>query len=212
MNSDFDSVPEQPWPQKGDVLFTSASDWWHNSCLDFHSDNWETYIGGYKKAGDALVEHIKNDRIEQDYLVFPIVFVYRQYLELRLKKLIIDCKQLFDDRSEFPKVHDLKRLWVECKPLLQKLEHKLSAQDLEAVSESIQQFCELDPSSEAFRYPINKKGKKSLPLNLQHINVRNLADIMGKLSAFFDAVAMTVLEYLDYKQEMEAYYRDDSYE
>lgn len=33
----------------------------------------------------ALVEHVGRTQIDQDALVYPIVFCYRQYLELLLK-------------------------------------------------------------------------------------------------------------------------------
>jgi len=193
---------ENPWPEKGDQLFQSGDDWWHNACLNYSSDDWELYIGGYKRAGDVLVDHIKETHTDQDFLVFPIVFVYRQYLELRLKKLISDCKRLFGGQPDFPRVHDLSKLWADCRRLLGKLEPKVEQKDLEAVDEGIQQFCELDPSSQSFRYPINKKGDKSLPSDLRYINVRNLSDVMKKLSGFFEAGEMMVSVYLDYKHDM----------
>jgi hypothetical protein len=205
---EFDSVPEQKWPEKGDKLFASGDDWWHNDCLNYVSDDWELYIGGYKKAGDVLVNYIKETHRDQDFLVFPIVFVYRQYLELRLKKLIKDCRRLFSEQPSFPRVHELDKLWVVCRQLLVKLEPKVVAEDLDAVDESIQQFCELDPSSESFRYPSNQKGFKSLPSDLKYINVRNLADVMEKLSSFFEAGEMMVSVYLDYKSDMERNFGD----
>jgi hypothetical protein len=201
---DFSSMPEQPWPEKGDKLFAAGDDWWHNACLNYGPDGWESYISGYKRAGDVLVDHIKETRSDQDSLVFPIVFVYRQYLELRLKTLIRDCKWLFDEQPDFPKGHDLSKLWSDCRKLMEKLEPKVEQKDLEAVDEGIQQFHELDPSSQSFRYPFNRKGDKSLPSDLKHINVRNLLDVMEKLSRFFEGGAMMVSVYLDDKHEMES--------
>jgi hypothetical protein len=205
-NVDFSSVPEPTWPEKGDKLFSSGDDWWNNACLNYNIDDWELYIGGYKKAGEILVDYINNKHCDQDFLVFPIVFVYRQYLELRLKKLIIDCGRLFDEQQDFPKVHELDKLWVDCKRLLRKLKPKPELKYLEAVDESIKQFCELDSRSEAFRYPVNTKGDKSLPADLKYINVRNLAEVMDKLSNFLDTGEDMVLVYLDYKHDVEQNY------
>lgn len=205
-DNDFDATSELKWPEKGDKLFTSGDDWWHNASLNYSSDDWGAYISGYKRSGDILTEYILNEKREQDILVFPIVFVYRQYLELRLKKLIIDCRNLFDEELIFPKVHDLVKLWSECKRLLEKFDEEVQEKDLDAVSESIEQFCHLDPNSEAFRYPINKSGNRSLPSDLEHINIRNLSEIMEKLSSFFEAGEMMVSVYLDYKQEMNDYF------
>lgn len=75
---------EIPWPKKGDELFKPDIDWKNNACLNFSHDMSEIYISGYKSAGDILVEHVKQKKRNQDFLVYPIGFLYRQYLELRL--------------------------------------------------------------------------------------------------------------------------------
>ena len=40
---------------------------------------------GYKTAADLMVEAAASDRLSRDTLVFPIIFNYRQFLELSLK-------------------------------------------------------------------------------------------------------------------------------
>lgn len=104
--------------------------------------------------------------------------------------------------SDSPKGHDLGDLWTSCRSLLEKLDPKVEKKDLEAIDEGIRQFCELDPGSTSFRYPVTTKGDKSLPPNLKYINVRNLSDVMEKISNFFEAIAMMVSVYLDYKSDM----------
>jgi hypothetical protein len=203
---DQSSTPPDNWPKKGDKLFASGDDWWHNACLNYSNDNWELYINGYKKAGDVLSDYINETQLHQDFLVFPIVFVYRQYIELHLKKLIIDIKKLQKIEYGYPKTHDLNIIWAECRGLIKKLEPKASTCDLEAIDESIQQFCVIDPSSESFRYPTKISGEYSLPLDLRYINIRNLAEVMENLSCFFDAVDTMVSVFIDYQQEMDSYY------
>jgi len=77
-----------PWPRKGDHLFVEREDWYSNAVLNSRRDNLSLYAVGYKRAGEMLVEAVVQSRKDYDSLVFPIVFVYRQYLELRLKQLI----------------------------------------------------------------------------------------------------------------------------
>jgi hypothetical protein len=77
-----------PWPQKYDKLFKGDADWWHNACLNFSLDMGIGYVYGYKKAADILVEYIKDTKTNQDYLVYPIVFLYRHHLELIIKEII----------------------------------------------------------------------------------------------------------------------------
>jgi len=194
---DFGSIPDLPAPDKSDQLFDSGDDWWHNACLNYTTDNWGLYIGGYMRAGDVLVDHISETHRDQDFLVFPIVFVYRQYLELRLKKLIRDMRALGNEKHAFPKTHDLSKLWADCRRLLIALEPTMGSEVLEGVDEGIKQFGDLDPGSDSFRYPVHKDGEKSLPSDLKYINVRKLAEVMGKLNGFFEAVTMMVSEHID---------------
>src|SRR5439155_17966203 len=96
-----------PWPQKGDHLFVGREDWYYNAVLNGQRDNLSLYAVGYKRAGEMLVEAVVKSRGDHDSLVFPIAFVYRQYLELRLKQLIRDSKRLLDDTSSFPATHKI---------------------------------------------------------------------------------------------------------
>lgn len=203
----FESEP--PRPRKGEVLFTSGNDWWHNACLNYMGTDWGLYAIGYKQAGDALVEHIKATQSRQDVLVYPIVFVYRQYLELRLKQLIKYGRYLLDEPGDFPKTHQLSELWRICRVALKKIEPKIPIQDLEAVGEAIVQFCAVDPTSEGFRYPTDRNGNPSLPADLKYINVRNLAEVMGGIASFFETATMMLSHYRDLKIDMESAYGDN---
>jgi hypothetical protein len=190
------------WPRKGDLLFKGDDDWWHNACLNFLPDQWGMYADGYKRAGDLLVEYVKNAHRDQDILVFPIVFLYRQYIELRVKEIIRDGNQLLGIPESFPKHHKIDELWRECRKILEKLWPEGPTDDLDAVEECIQQFSQKDPSSMAFRYPTDKHGNRSLP-DLRHINLRNLSDVIDRIASLLDGASMGLSYYLEQKQEME---------
>lgn len=192
-----------PWPRKGDKLFKVDDDWWHNACLNYLPDNWNSYAEGYKRAGDLLVEHIKAERMEQDMLVYPIVFLYRQYIELRLKKLIRDGNQLLDIPEEFPKHHEIDKLWRQCRRILEKVWPDGSAEELDVVEKCIYEFSQCDPTSMAFRYPTDKDGTLLLT-DLKHINLRNLSEVMARIASLLDGSGVGISVYLGYKYEMEA--------
>jgi len=203
----FDSPIDLPWPRKGDVLFDGgADDWYHNACLNSRYDNWEMYAAGYKLAGDILVQHIIDKRDDRDTLVFPIVFNYRQYLELRCKEIIMVGRILADEAAEFPKTHDIQRLWTICRAIVADGEPSASDADLEAIDEAIAQFCAVDPRSESFRYPVDREGNSSLPETLHVINLRNLRDVINRVGSFFDGVSMAFSAYMDYKADMQSAY------
>lgn len=186
------------------ALFGSADDWYHNACLNWQYDNWDLYASGYKTAADILVQYVIETRSERDTLVFPIVFNYRQYLELRCKEIIRVGRMLADEAAEFPKTHDLKKLWELCREIITDSEPSASEADLEAIDESISQFCAIDSKSQAFRYPVDREGKRSIPDELRVLNLRQLRDVMNRVASFFEGVSMAFSAYLDYKAEMES--------
>lgn len=190
-----------PWPRKGDRLFKGDVDWWNNACLNYLHSHWGSYAAGYKLAGDLLIQHIKNARRHQDTLVYPIVFLYRQYIELRLKQLIKDGNLLLEIPNDLPKHHKIDKLWEQCRRILEKVWPEGPAEDLDAVEERIQQFSERDPTSTVFRYPPRKNGSRSLP-GLTHINLRNLQEVMARIGSLLDAASTGISVYLDDKFEM----------
>src|SRR5665811_2493141 len=83
-------------PSSGDQLFVSQEDWWNNACLNWCHDGWTLYATGYREAADLLVRHIEQRGVDQDMLVYPVLFLYRQYLELEIKDLIRQGRRLQD--------------------------------------------------------------------------------------------------------------------
>jgi hypothetical protein len=186
-------------------LFTFDSDWYHNACLNYMNDHMGTYIRGYKRAGDLLVNHVKETHTNQDILVYPIVFLYRQYIELQLKEIIRDGFRLLDINQGIPTHHNIDKLWKHCLGIIKKI-WPAQTKEVADIGDYITQFSDIDPGSYAFRYPTNKDGSLPFP-NLKYINLRNLSDIMEKISSLLNGVSSSIAVYLDNKIEMELEYR-----
>ena len=189
-----------PWPRKGERLFVDRQDWYNNAVLNSQRENLSLYAVGYKRAGEILVEAVVKSRRDHDSLVFPIAFVYRQYLELRLKQLIRDSKRLLDDTSGFPVTHKIAELWTMCRPLLNRIELNVGEQVLDAIEELIAEFAGVDEDSYAFRYPTDTKNNPSLP-DLSYVNLSNLAEVFKKMANFLEAVSWQVSVTLEQKRE-----------
>ena len=65
------------------ALFASDPDPWHNAYLDRVPMPWCLYADGYRKAATLLVERCETF-YDRNTLIYPIAFLYRQYLELAL--------------------------------------------------------------------------------------------------------------------------------
>lgn len=191
--------------KEDNALFKADSDWWHNACLNFTGIDINAYAVGYKQAADFLVERVSQERRYQDTLVYPIAFLYRQYLELRLKQLILAGRALLDIQSNEDNLHHgIDKLWKQCRNILEMIEPDETADDFDDINKCIAEFTLIDPSSTAFRYPTDKAGNPSLE-GLNHVNLRNLAEIMDNIAALLDGTAMEISVLLQDKSEMESW-------
>ncbi|EFH8745037.1 hypothetical protein GF050_17545 [Escherichia coli] len=69
-------------------LLASDSDWHNNACLNYMPDHGTAYTEGYRRAADILINHIDESGRDQDFLVYPVLFLYRHHLELLIKQII----------------------------------------------------------------------------------------------------------------------------
>ncbi|MCH7623467.1 MAG: hypothetical protein IIB46_05235, partial [Nitrospinae bacterium] len=73
--------------------------------------------------------------------------------------------------------------------------------DFVSIETLINEFSQVDPTSTAFRYPIDLKGKPSLE-GLSHINLRNLSETMGSITKILDGAFSCIVENLSIKRDM----------
>ncbi|NMF00249.1 hypothetical protein [Aneurinibacillus aneurinilyticus] len=182
------------WPQKGEKLF-KAGDYYQIAHIGWGSidSHFHGYIRGYKEAADDLVElAIKSKRIAiLDTYVFPITFLYRQFLELSMKDIYLNYSEhsVEDKVKNIKRIsHNLKAIWNEIKPLIQ--EGCTTSDDgemIEVVEDYINQFHEFDKSSFRFRYPINKNLSPTLDKE-DRIDLLNLKQRINELGSFFSGV------------------------
>jgi hypothetical protein len=168
-------------------LFVSADDWQNNACIPQFGGKEVACVEGYRLAADTLVEHVKATGRSQDFLVYPIVFLYRHYLELLLKQIITDGRELLDKKTGFPTHHRLSDLWNEAKGLTRRTWTTQDPPEMRKVDHVIAEFARLDPEGESLRYAYKKDGQSTLP-SLQHINLRHLADSPRGVSQFLEGV------------------------
>lgn len=204
---------DHPWPQEGDDPFAlpprpPAEHLRLVASLNFMHEPWGGMAEGFKRLGDAGVASAEAGIGRgQDYLIYPVAFNYRHYIELALKEIIRDAQSLLEEEIELPRTHNLTFLWSTAETLLD----QISPGDTETcqhVRECLDKFSELDPSGETFRYPIRADGAPALPPELQSLDLGQLRDVVERLASFFEGVAMQLSVQLDYKSDA---YTDASY-
>ena len=93
----------------------------------FQKVDWDGYAMAYKIAADRLVDGLQRGPISELYQVFPIMFLYRHYLEIRLKEILRILRD-WDGRrdAQIPHTHDLPKLWKEVRQLLEKFDNGIA--------------------------------------------------------------------------------------
>jgi hypothetical protein len=194
---------EVPWPRPGDRLFADDGGGW-NACVGWSDNQWYGYIEGFRLGARILAERVAETEREQDYLVYPIVFGYRQALEVALKHLLSKGSQFIDGKVKVTG-HSLLRLWAQCRPMLEKVWPDGGSEELDAVEGVLKQFEAKDPGSTVFRYPLTLEGAPSLP-NAEQINIVNFAEVAERAFALIDSCRSEFCRILDDLQEMERAY------
>ena len=173
------------WPRNGDAPFTASEDNNKNAALaqDNHT-RFVLMIDGYKKASDLMVEQSITARSDRDYLVFPILFNYRQYIELSLKFMLNTYGASVNIAPNW-RTHDLSFLWSEFATLLERYGSP-DPDDADDVIESIvAQFSKIDPRSFSHRYPVDTNGHQ-IPLAHEFLDLKALYDVMQGVDNYFN--------------------------
>lgn len=155
-------------PKKGFAEFMLN----HKAHVDPHSHievpNWTLYIEGYKNAADCLVDCAAEVH-EADILVYPIVFLYRHYIELQLKDLLQILYKYHNLSCEPPGHHYLVKLWCEFRTLMERIDKSFwGIEHYDHIEARIKEFDLIDKKSDSFRYPLDRKG------NLSHDDIKEI--------------------------------------
>jgi hypothetical protein len=165
----------------GQALFIQGEDWYNNAMLGWIHTPWDIYAAGYKDAADTLVGALAERKASLDSVIYPLVFLYRQGLELQLKLILPLARRLAGKKASADIGHKLMPLWNELREYLEQLDPREGDKELPAIEDFIRQLDTVDPGSYAFRYPTTKKGEVSLP-ELRYVNVRHLSEVMDSVS------------------------------
>lgn len=200
-------------PRKSDVLFESGTDWQANACVASGFDD-IIYQDGYRQAALHLAEYVCDNGSGQEFLVYPIIYLYRHHIELTLKSITRTAYTLLDQAvtgksSDTLTQHDLSKLWALARPLLNPV-HEMAdhsafpPDDLEGIDSYIRQLHEHDPDGQRFRYPTTRKGTPSLRSGLTRINIRHLSNALEKLANYLEGTDNWFGDLIEAKAEYQA--------
>ena len=106
------------WPAKGDKLFKGVSDQ-NDEIWNGHRDRqWSLYPYGYQKAFQLLGSEALKDDAAKQVLIFPVIFLFRHYIELTLKQIIEIGNPILGEKLDCPSTHDINILWDQVKKII----------------------------------------------------------------------------------------------
>ena len=201
MPNDDNDMPKY-WPNIGDRLFIQNFHALDAAIATFRGERLYRMKKAFKKAADLLVDHTEENVHERDNMVWPIVFCYRQYIELALKDVIAKYGHRINDQVISPNwnTHDLKELWTSYKKIANSSMCDEAADDLPeivSVEGCIEELAVIDAGSYNFRYPTDKKGQQiNFPFN--SIDLYHLRNVMEGIHCFLDASESTLDAYFNH--------------
>jgi hypothetical protein len=151
--------------------------------MDCLADSWTPLIVQYKAAGDFLLSSDNADAV-----ALPATFLYRQCVELLLKRHILVCIEIlqlpFEEFAKgYQKKHSLDNLFGGCQQLAERLEECDRAP--ENVEVAISYFQNLDPDSVSLRYPIRSDGS-ALQVTLTKETLNTVRSHLEEIATFFN--------------------------
>jgi len=170
------------------------------------------YAIDYQTAVNVLLD---DKSFKHDFTVFPMIYLYRHYIELRLKEIIIYNWQYLNIVEPFPSGHDIYKLWDICRSCLKKTDKLVDpkfTQTAEYVEQIIRaydsleadliKFAEIDSDSQHFRYPVDKHG---IPLVIDEQLLSELQsefpELVERISCDLDGICTGIYTILQDKYE-----------
>jgi hypothetical protein len=172
------------WPKADDKPFVAADDPWENASIENHAFSRMIFMmEGYKKAADLMVGAANADEVERGYLVFPIIFNYRQFIELSLKYLIATYGKAVEIEPNWNS-HNLEVLWKTFKEMLDRYGNPDPDEADSVVERIVAEFAKVDPASYSFRYPVDRNGGP-IPVAYADLHLPTLQDVMQAVGGYF---------------------------
>lgn len=176
--------------------FGEGGNWQLNACVGSNGGpyNFADYAYGYLALGNSVAEQIiKSDGhwgdVPIDVGIYPLLYLYRQGMELMLKHFIYDRQGV----TRINGSHDLEKLWIESKQVLTELLG--SYPDLDETLQKIEQFIkklsELDPNGEVMRFPENLQRKTFLS-DYSIINIEPIYESAKEMKILLDAMRSAI--------------------
>jgi len=181
-----------PWPDGTTRVFSPGEPIRRVAWIPQDSEQWHRYGCGYKEAAKRVYESWC--ALSDDCLVYPLIFLHRHYVELRLKELLQSGSHFLNLPINWQCNHNIVSLWNLFKEIFPRIWPEEGGRDINNAERLVMELAAGDPDSLHFRYPKTKKGQKHLE-NRERIDLVLFVDAMKRLESFLDGANDTLSIY-----------------
>lgn len=181
-----------------DQLFkTEDKDLWMSANLNIlgKEEKYYIYATGYFEAAKIIYQNLDSQKRYHDILVYPIIYLFRQSIELLMKDIIKTGYKLIHNTDKYFDRHELINLWNEVLEILNESKIEHNTNDIEVITSLINEFDKIDPRSTAFRYPEKINGEESL-YGINHINLDTFYTTACKICNYLIGIDSILAEQL----------------
>lgn len=190
MSDDEEIDFSEYWPRSGDRLFVPGNPGRDAEIAGQAGERMYRMKVAFKNTADLLVSHTEENVHERSNLVWPIVFCYRQYIELTLKDIIARHGHGVEPPIEpIWTMHELGTLWKHCRSIMDAILVEITIDEMpeiRAMTSIIIEFERVDAGSYAFRFPTDTKGRQ-IEIPIDSIDLVHLRGVMEGVFTFLDA-------------------------
>ncbi|MHB8050492.1 MAG: hypothetical protein ACYDHQ_04640 [Coriobacteriia bacterium] len=184
-------------------LFDSGEDWALNACVNYGVDPWHLYAHGYRLAAETLTQNVRDTHHDQDYLIWPVLFLWRHHLELEIKSIARVSSKVLGQKWLPEDEHDLSQLFASAQRLFaqafREFDERLPHEQTQRLRRAFGKFKAIDIKSVTFRYPEDLSGSKHLK-DVTHINFDVVEGHMKSICDDLEEISGALVMFEDWRQ------------
>ncbi len=178
---------------------------------EFFNSRYYEYEIAYKKAADILInEAISDNSLFLCVSIYPIMFLYRQFIELYVKDILSRFDPEFNGRKSPYNTHNIYKLWGRLLEIVKfylnyfpkEIENNQFIDILVATDDYMLEIGVFDRNSMAFRYPDDKTHTKTFFPNEISIDLVNLKCRIDELANILCLIEETFVNIKTMEEEL----------
>ena len=130
---------------------------------------------------------------------FPVAYLYRHYLELKMKDVLKDGIRtgLIEVDPKVMTGHNLHRLWVKFRQLVVTMKMGSDPEPLDRTERVVLDFHQLDATGQVFRYPRSKDGTPHLTNAPWAVGFENMRRVVAEAAELLGGCESCMHRFLD---------------